>query len=222
MITGADRIAANGDTANKIGTYGLAVLARHHGIPFVIVAPTSTIDPGCGDRRRDPDRGARRSRGDDRVPGPQPRVRRHPRRPDHSDRDGGGRPSRPLRRLASRSGALAMILDEVDPEARADPRAPRVRRERRSSCSVRDSPTGRERRAGTSLPGVVEPPLPSDLTALAGARASPGSPRPSRRGRRRSGRGRSRWSCSPGAWRPVSAAASRRWRRRSTAAASSR
>ncbi len=46
VITGADRIAANGDSANKIGTYGLAVLARHHGIPFVIVAPTSTIDPG--------------------------------------------------------------------------------------------------------------------------------------------------------------------------------
>jgi methylthioribose-1-phosphate isomerase len=45
VITGADRIAANGDTANKIGTYGLAVLAHHHGIPFVIVAPTSTIDP---------------------------------------------------------------------------------------------------------------------------------------------------------------------------------
>ncbi len=47
VITGADRIAANGDTANKIGTYGLAVLARHHGIPFVIVAPTSTIDPSA-------------------------------------------------------------------------------------------------------------------------------------------------------------------------------
>ena len=45
VITGADRIAANGDTANKIGTYGLAVLAHHHGIPFVIVAPTTTIDP---------------------------------------------------------------------------------------------------------------------------------------------------------------------------------
>ena len=47
VITGADRIAANGDTANKIGTYGLAVLAHHHEIPFVIVAPTSTIDPGA-------------------------------------------------------------------------------------------------------------------------------------------------------------------------------
>lgn len=45
VITGADRIAANGDSANKIGTYGLAVLARHHEIPFLIVAPSSTIDP---------------------------------------------------------------------------------------------------------------------------------------------------------------------------------
>jgi len=45
VVTGADRIAANGDTANKIGTYGLAVLAAHHGLPLVIVAPTSTVDP---------------------------------------------------------------------------------------------------------------------------------------------------------------------------------
>jgi methylthioribose-1-phosphate isomerase len=45
VVTGADRIAANGDTANKIGTYGLAVLARHHQIPLVVVAPTSTLDP---------------------------------------------------------------------------------------------------------------------------------------------------------------------------------
>jgi methylthioribose-1-phosphate isomerase len=44
VITGADRIAANGDTANKIGTYSLAVLAKENGIPFYIVAPTSTID----------------------------------------------------------------------------------------------------------------------------------------------------------------------------------
>ena len=47
VITGADRIAANGDTANKIGTYGLAVLAHHHGLPLVIVAPTSTLDPAA-------------------------------------------------------------------------------------------------------------------------------------------------------------------------------
>jgi methylthioribose-1-phosphate isomerase len=44
VITGADRIAANGDAANKIGTYGLAVLAKHHGIPFYIAAPYSTFD----------------------------------------------------------------------------------------------------------------------------------------------------------------------------------
>jgi methylthioribose-1-phosphate isomerase len=45
VVTGADRIAANGDTANKIGTYSLAVLADHHRIPFTVVAPTSTVDP---------------------------------------------------------------------------------------------------------------------------------------------------------------------------------
>ncbi len=44
VIVGADRIAANGDVANKIGTYSLAVLARHHGIPFWVAAPRSTID----------------------------------------------------------------------------------------------------------------------------------------------------------------------------------
>ncbi len=44
VVVGADRIARNGDTANKIGTYALAVLARHHGIPLIVVAPTSTID----------------------------------------------------------------------------------------------------------------------------------------------------------------------------------
>ena len=45
VIVGADRIAANGDTANKIGTYSVAVLASHHGIPFYVAAPLSTIDP---------------------------------------------------------------------------------------------------------------------------------------------------------------------------------
>ncbi len=44
VIVGADRIVANGDVANKIGTYGLAVLARAHAIPFYVAAPTSTID----------------------------------------------------------------------------------------------------------------------------------------------------------------------------------
>lgn len=44
VLVGADRIAANGDTANKIGTYALALLAKHHGIPFVVAAPSSTVD----------------------------------------------------------------------------------------------------------------------------------------------------------------------------------
>jgi methylthioribose-1-phosphate isomerase len=45
VIVGADRIVANGDVANKIGTYSLAVAARHHGVKFMVVAPTSTFDP---------------------------------------------------------------------------------------------------------------------------------------------------------------------------------
>ncbi len=49
VIVGADRVAANGDVANKIGTYGLAVSARHHGVKFMVVAPTSTIDRSCPD-----------------------------------------------------------------------------------------------------------------------------------------------------------------------------
>jgi len=49
VLVGADRIAANGDIANKIGTYGLAVLARHHGVPFYVAAPVSTLDPDCPD-----------------------------------------------------------------------------------------------------------------------------------------------------------------------------
>lgn len=49
VLVGADRIATNGDFANKIGTYGLAVLAHHHGLPFHVVAPRSTVDLDCPD-----------------------------------------------------------------------------------------------------------------------------------------------------------------------------
>ena len=90
VLTGADRVAADGSVANKIGTYGLAVLARHHGVPFVVAAPLSTVDftapDGRGDRGRAPAGGG----GDvvrlAAVVAPaeqrrlQPRVRRHPRR----------------------------------------------------------------------------------------------------------------------------------------------
>ncbi|TMC50199.1 MAG: S-methyl-5-thioribose-1-phosphate isomerase [Chloroflexi bacterium] len=47
VLVGADRIAANGDVANKVGTYGLAVACAHHHVPFYVVAPTSSIDPVC-------------------------------------------------------------------------------------------------------------------------------------------------------------------------------
>src|SRR5581483_1229494 len=47
VVLGSDRIAANGDVANKVGTYGHALAAQAAGIPFVVVAPTSTIDPAC-------------------------------------------------------------------------------------------------------------------------------------------------------------------------------
>src|SRR6187397_1911242 len=49
VVVGADRIAANGDVANKIGTYGVAVLAKEHGIPFYVAAPLSTIDLATAD-----------------------------------------------------------------------------------------------------------------------------------------------------------------------------
>jgi methylthioribose-1-phosphate isomerase len=49
VVVGADRIAANGDVANKIGTYSVAVLAKEHGIPFYVAAPISTIDLSTAD-----------------------------------------------------------------------------------------------------------------------------------------------------------------------------
>ena len=74
VLIGADRIAADGAVANKVGSYPLAVLARYHGVPFVVVAPVTTVDratPGWGRHR---DRAASRARGD-RDPGAG-RVRR--------------------------------------------------------------------------------------------------------------------------------------------------
>ncbi len=49
VIVGADRVAANGDTANKIGTYALAIAAHHHGVPFYVAVPRSTLDPRTPD-----------------------------------------------------------------------------------------------------------------------------------------------------------------------------
>lgn len=54
IITGADRVAANGDTANKVGTYAIAVLAARHQVPMFFAAPRSTFDPACADGSRIP------------------------------------------------------------------------------------------------------------------------------------------------------------------------
>ena len=54
VIVGSDRIAANADVCNKIGTYGLAILARHHGVPFFVVAPSTTVDLSTPDGSRIP------------------------------------------------------------------------------------------------------------------------------------------------------------------------
>ena len=69
VITGADRIAANGDTANKIGTFSVATLARAFGIPFYVAAPATTFDLSIASGRRDSDRAARGR-------GSHPRLRR--------------------------------------------------------------------------------------------------------------------------------------------------
>ena len=65
VIVGADRVAANGDVANKVGTFGLAVLARRFGVPFYVAVPRSTLDPDCPDGASIPieERGADEVRG---------------------------------------------------------------------------------------------------------------------------------------------------------------
>ena len=89
MITGFDRVAANGDVANKVGTYALALAARAAGIPFVVAGPSSSVDPALPDgdaieiEERDADEvraagGALLHRRRHAVP--QPGVRRHARR----------------------------------------------------------------------------------------------------------------------------------------------
>ena len=64
VVVGADRIAANGDTANKIGTYQIAVLAHEHGVPFYVAAPVSTFDLSIASGEQIPDRRAFRRRSD--------------------------------------------------------------------------------------------------------------------------------------------------------------
>ena len=100
VLIGADRIAADGSVANKVGSYPLAVLARYHHVPFIVVAPTTTVDPATPGRCRD--RGgaaAGRMRGDRagavsarrctaRHAGVQPGIRCHTAGAGHGDRHG--------------------------------------------------------------------------------------------------------------------------------------
>jgi methylthioribose-1-phosphate isomerase len=97
VIVGADRIAANGDVANKIGTYGVAILAKEHGIPFYVAAPWSTIDvataTGAGIPIEQRSACEVRHRDHHRTRRPQRRLRhRHPR---------DGRAARPRHRLTA-------------------------------------------------------------------------------------------------------------------------
>ena len=131
VVTGADRIAANGDAANKIGTYGLAVAAAHHGIPFYVVAPTSTIDPATRDRRGNPDRGARRRRDHVALRRAQSGLRRHAGRADRRDRDRGGRAPGSRTRSRCRAGRRGREGDR-----------PRSAGTRRGSAADRRPPEG--------------------------------------------------------------------------------
>ncbi len=72
VIAGADRIARNGDAANKIGTYGLAVLARYHKIPFYIAAPMSTVDLSIPDGSHIPMKNAARRKSAPSPASPRP------------------------------------------------------------------------------------------------------------------------------------------------------
>ena len=104
MLTGADRIAANGDTANKIGTYGLAVQRRPSRDP--VLRRRSELDrrPRDRERRRHPDRGARPGRGHVPVRSAQPRVRRDAGRAVSADRHRARRARRAIRAVAGRGG----------------------------------------------------------------------------------------------------------------------
>ena len=203
VVTGADRIAANGDTANKIGTYGLAVLAAHHGSrsSWSRRRRRSTRRGATGDG--DPDRGARRRRGDGPLPGAEPR-RSTSRRRSSSPRSSPSTAStvRRTRVAAPRGRGRAMILDEVDPGTRGVARALRVRRRRFEAL-----------RAGRS--GELS--AASNVVAGSG-RAARGegdvtrSRSPDRRERAAARRGLdalvaggSRRSCSPAGWRRASA-----------------
>ena len=118
VVVGADRIAANGDVANKIGTYGVAVLAKEHGIPFYVAAPLSTIDLATPDGSGIPieERSDREVThvGSYRVDAgrrahPQPGLRRHAGQVRHGDRHRARHRARAVRRVARRARRAARV-----------------------------------------------------------------------------------------------------------------
>ena len=109
VVVGADRIAANGDVANKIGTYSVAVLAKENNVPFYVAAPISTLDLTLSIGRSDPDRGAvgrggdARGRRRDRAGGhcrAESRVRRDAEPVCQRDHHGARRGARAVHRVA--------------------------------------------------------------------------------------------------------------------------
>ena len=177
VVVGADRVAANGDVANKIGTYAHAVLAHRHAIPFYVAAPLSTLDLACARGEQIPIEERPRARGVARLRPPggaerrqdrQPGVRRHAERADHGDhhrarrrppaaRPHAGTPGERLGRDTARAdgapaGATPRGAEGAPPLARAltanGVRSARVR----SWASGRAARCGRSRRRGTSGP----------------------------------------------------------------------
>ena len=126
MVVGADRIAANGDMANKIGTYPLAVLAARHGMPFYVAAPVSTIDLGTptGEdipiEERDPAEVGRPA-----APRREPGIRRHPAELVAGDRHRGGCARTAVRGVARRRGGGRPWLTRADGRADRAGDAPR-------------------------------------------------------------------------------------------------
>ncbi len=208
VVVGADRIAANGDVVNKVGTYGLAILAREHGIPLIVAAPTTTLDPFDAGRVGRRHRGAGRRRGAGPRPlrppgGPgggergQPRLRRDARAAGlgHRDRGWGAPPT--VRALAPRGGRHA----PVSPLAHAA-RLPCAGGVHAEACPWDASSTSCSRR-------------PAPPAACPGPSPAPAACAPSSRWSRRSARGAGRRYRYPWAGARAAAAGSPERGRRS-------
>ena len=149
MIVGCDRVAANGDVANKVGTYGLALAARAAGVPFVVAGPVSTIDPRIASgeeieiEERDADEVLTAGGQPSTLPGtrgPQPGVRRDARRARQRARHRARRRPRAVERAA-----LAALLRRAEPAAPMRVALSRTPRDVRRSRSARTRSPARAR-----------------------------------------------------------------------------